>query len=278
MRAFVLLIAIAGMLPAQTAVDTSWHTLDLALKDSNPTKRVAALTSMGVLKPETKPVGMVEALLSDKDFAIRQTACTTLSEMGSKASIPKLQAALDDKAPEVVFAAAKALYRLGDPEGRRVLEEVLMGDQKDASGFVTSSLHDAKSKIHDPRALLLIGVNQAAGFAGPFGAGLPVAEQLMKDGQASGKTVAALMLSTDTSPESKPAVKAALSDKNWTVRVAALHALAVRNLTEYFDDVTPLLDDKRDEVKYAAACAVIRLRQQPPKPAARAGGTKVTKK
>lgn len=207
---------------------------------------------------------MLEPLLEDKDPGVRQTACSVLGEMKSKASIPKLKAVLSDKAPEVVFAAAKALYALEDPAGRAVLEEILAGEQKDSSGFLSSSIHDAHLKIYDPKSLVMIGVNQASGLLGPFGAAVPLAEQLLKDGQASGKTVAALMLATDKSPDSKPALHSALADKNWTVRVAALRAVALRDLTEYFDAVASMVtDDKREEVRYAAAAAAIRLKQVP---------------
>lgn len=240
-----------------------WATLDQGLKDGNPVKRISALISMSVIRPQPKPVAMIEAMLDDKDFGVRQQACATLGDMKSRTSLARLQAALDDKSPEVVFSAAKALYAMGDTMGVQVLSEVLVGDQKDSSNFVASSIRDAKVKLHDPKALLLIGVNQGAGFLGPFGAGVPIAEQLLKDGQASGKTVAALLLATDTSEESKAAVKIALGDKNWTVRAAAARAAALRELTDFYNDIAMGMDDKRDEVKYACAAAAIRLKQAP---------------
>ncbi len=250
-----------------TGPETAFLELDHGFKDGNPLKRVIALANAGVMRPQPRPVAMIEALLDDKDLGVRGAACSALGEMKSKGSIPKLRAALSDKAPEVVFAAAKALYSMDDASGREVLQEILTGEQKDASGFVSNSLRDARMKLYDPKALLLIGVNQAAGFLGAFGAAVPLAEQLMKDGQASGKTVAALMLANDHSDESKPALTEALADKNWTVRVAALRAVALRDLTANYDQVaTMLADDKREEVRYAAASAAIRLKQVPEKP------------
>jgi hypothetical protein len=65
--------------------------------------------------------------------------------MKARTSIPKLRAALDDKAGEVIFAAGKALYAMGDPQGREVLIEVLEGDQTLKSGIVSSSLRDANA-------------------------------------------------------------------------------------------------------------------------------------
>ena len=261
MRITILFLA-AGCLLGQAPDSRPWNTLEGGLKDGNPVKRIAVLTAMSVMKPQPRPVKMIEAMLDDKDLGVRQAACATLGSLNSRESIPLLEAAVEDKAPEVVFAAAKALYAMGNPTGRIVLTAILLGDQKDASGFLTTSIRGAKLKLHDPKALLLLGVNQAAGLLGPMGAGIPVAEQLLKDSQSSGKTVAALLLATDTSPESKNAVRLALGDKNWTVRAAAARAVALREIGQYYPDVVALLDDKRDEVTYSAAAAAIRLKQQ----------------
>jgi HEAT repeat protein len=259
-RIFLLLLT-AACLYGQAPDERPWGAIESGLKDSNPAKRIAAVIAMSVVKPQPRPVKLIESMLQDKDLGVRQSACTTLGNIDSRGSIPLLESALEDKAPEVVFAAAKALYGMGNPAGRLVLTEVLLGDQKDASGFVTTSIRGAKLKLHDPKALLLLGVNQAAGLLGPMGAGVPIAEQVLKDSQASGKTVAALMLATDTAAESRNAVKLALGDKNWTVRAAAARAVALREIGEYYTDVTALLDDKRDEVTYSAAAALIRLKQ-----------------
>jgi HEAT repeat protein len=160
---------------------------------------------------------------------------------------------------------------MDDPGGRAVLIAVLAGDRADSSGLVTSSMRDARLKLHDPKALLLLGVNQGAGLLGPFGIGVPIAEMLMKDKEASGMTAAALLLSTDTTEASKEAIMTALSDKNWTVRVAAARAAGARDMLVYFDDVAALLDDRREEVRYAASATLIRLKQPKPRPGRKTG-------
>ena len=260
MRLFLFVI-VAGCLHAQAPDVSPWEVLDHGVQDGNPAKRIEAVLATSVLRPDARALAFVEGAMKDKDSGVRQAVCTTLGEMKARAAVPFLRQALDDNSPEVIFAAAKALYAMGDPAGRAVLIAVLSGEQSDASGLVSSSLRDAKLKLHDPKALLLIGVNEGAGLLGPFGAGVPIAERLLKDNQASGKTVAALLLSTDTSQESKAAVKAALGDKNWTVRVAAVRAVAIRDITPFRADVAALLDDKREEVRLTAAAAIIRLKQ-----------------
>ena len=259
-----LVIAFLATTGFGQAPPNAYDVLHKGFVDTNPAKRIAAVLSLGVALPAPDPVALVESALTDKDSGTRAAACSTLGEMKAHSSIPKLREALDDKAPEVIFAAAKALYGMGDPQGRAVLIEVLEGDQADKSNIVSSSIRDAKLKLHDPRALLILGVTQGAGLAGPFGAGVPIAEMLLKDNQASGKTAAALLLATDKSPATAEAIKVAFADKNWTVRVAAIRSAALLNLTDMYDDVASLLDDKRDEVRYAAAGALIRFKQTPP--------------
>ena len=268
MRLFVFLalaasaLAPASSVLAQSPEEEAWQTLERALKDPNPLKRSLAVLSMGVALPDKRTVALVESALADKDLGVRRSACATLGGYKWQPSIPKLTETLNDPAPEVVIAAAKALYDMGDPTGRQVLIAVLDGDRPSVSGAVSTSVRDAKLKLHDPKALLLLGVNSGAGvFIGPLGAGLPVAENLLKDNQSSGKTVAAVLLATDDTAASKEALTMALSDKNWTVRAAAARAIALRDLGGLFDTVALLLADKQPEVQYSAAAAVIRLLQ-----------------
>ncbi len=136
----------------QQAVDRAWEVLDRGLHEANPAKRVHAVSAMGILRAQPKSVALVESAFNDKDYSIRQAACAALGQMKSRQSIPKLREALNDKSNEVVFAAARALYDLGDPMGRDVLIAVILGDQADSSNFFASSMHDMKAKCTTPRA------------------------------------------------------------------------------------------------------------------------------
>src|SRR6185437_13549326 len=170
-----------------------------------------------LLRPERRPIALIEEALGDQQAVVREAACATLGEIKARTSIPKLRMELNDSVPEVAFAAAKALYNMNDPDGRDVITAVLLGEQADASGYLSGTIRSMKLKLHDPKALLMMGIKEGAGFAGPFGMGVPIAEDLLKDNQASGKTVAALLLATDHSPGTLAALRTALSEKNWTV-------------------------------------------------------------
>jgi HEAT repeat protein len=105
-----------------------------------------------------------------------------------------------------------------------------------------------------------------------------VLEGILKDSNASGKTVSAGLLANDKQPEVLKAFRQALGDKNWTVRAAAARALALSDRIETFNDIAALLDDKRDEVQYSAASALIRLKQPVYIPRQAAAPKAVTKK
>ncbi|HTA45642.1 MAG TPA: HEAT repeat domain-containing protein [Bryobacteraceae bacterium] len=251
----------AGSLFGQATPPNAWQFLDHAAHDTNPIKRQQAVLAMGVLRPQAPLIASMENALDDKDSSVREAACISLGQVNARISIPKLQMTLADAVPEVVFAAARALYTMGDSTGRQVLAAILLGDQKDASSVLAGAMHDTKLKFHDPKGLLMFGVTHGAGFAGPFGAGMPIAIDLMKDSQASGKTTVALLLATDHSPETLRALQDALADKNWTVRAAAARAIALRDASGLYDDVARLLSDKREEVQLAAAATMVRLKQ-----------------
>lgn len=260
MRVFVFFLT-AVFLYAQTPDEVAWRILEHGVREGNPIKRRQAVLAMSLLLPTARPVALLNEALDDKDAGVREAACATLGEINARTSIPKLEMAVSDAVPEVAFAAAKALFNMDDAAGRNVMIAVLNGEKADASGFVSGSIRSMKLKLHDPKAMLMLGVNEGAGLAGPFGMGVPLAEGLLKDNQASGKTVAVLLLANDRSPESLEALKDALSEKNWTVRAAAARAIGKRNATTLYDNVTMLLDDKRDEVEFSAAATLVRLKQ-----------------
>jgi HEAT repeat protein len=267
MRTFLIFLVTSTVF-GQTPQERAWKVLDQGVHDSNPLKRRQAVAALGPLGSQSRAVALAEAALNDKDVDVRAAACGALAGEKSLTSVPKLQMALADAAPEVIFAAAKALYDLGDSTGRQVLSAILLGDQPDSSAFVSSGVREVKHKLHDPGALLLLGLKAGAGIAVPGGGlGVAGAERFMKDGQASGKTIAALLLAGDRTPDSFMALRAGLLDRNWTVRGASAAAIGLRGAEELnAADATALegslallLDDKAWQVQYPAAATLIRL-------------------
>ena len=66
-------------------------------------------------------------------------------------------------------------------------------------------------------------------------------------------------MSTDKSPEVLQALQDALADSDWSVRAAAVHAIALRNDPALEADLVPLLEDKKEAVRVRAAAGYLRL-------------------
>ena len=107
-----------------------------------------------------------------------------------------LQAAAGESGAEVVFAAASALLKLGDPTGYRVYYAVLTGQRKTGEPLVESQL----KMLKDPNALARIGFEQGIGFI-PFGGiGLQAVKAFRQDTVSPVRAAAAQRLAGDPDP------------------------------------------------------------------------------
>ncbi|MCU1275946.1 MAG: lyase domain protein repeat-containing protein [Bryobacterales bacterium] len=242
----------------------AWDILKEGMADHNPSKRAQAIRALGSIGATPQVVKMVVGALKDKDVVVRETAAAVLGEMQARRALPNLKEALDDESAEVSFAAARSLWQMGDQSGRDILCQVLMGDRKTGPGMIEGGMRDAKRKLHSPAALAKIGIDQAAGFLGPFSMGVWFAEDFMKDKGASARALSAKLLATDPEPGSTQELELALDDKNSAVRAAAARALGERAVRDEIPTIQPLLLDSNDGVRYMAAAAIIRLSQPAP--------------
>jgi HEAT repeat protein len=96
---------------------TAWDVLRTGLTENNPERRRQAVTAIGSIGSDNDAVQLVEDALRDSDSLVRQTAAATLGQMKARQSIPALKTAINDEWPEVAFAAAKALWDMGDKSG-----------------------------------------------------------------------------------------------------------------------------------------------------------------
>lgn len=249
----------AGRTP-KAVTARSWKILEEGLTEKEVAKRTEAVAALAIAGPQPKAVSLLESALTDKDPVVRETAIVALGEMKSRGSIPRLRQMLQDDAPEVSFAAARTLWRMGDPSGRRVLLEVLVGERKTSGGELGRKIGEAKETLHDPKAMAKIGAEQGASvLLGPFAIGIKVAEELRKDNSATGRAVSASLLATDKTAQSAEELEQALNDKNWLVRAAAAKSLAKRKYRHALPRIEALLDDEHDVVRYSAAGAILAL-------------------
>ena len=245
----------------EEALESLEVTLDAGLKDKNPDTRKEAVVALSLAGTGDPFASWLEAMLSDKDVEVRVATVASLVDLKTARTITALRKALKDDVPEVSFAAAKALYLLNDPEGKQALLSVVGGETKTSSGFITKQKRDAMRMLHTPKSMFLFAVKTGIGFAPVpgLGAGISSMQGLLSDPGVSGRATATLLLGKDKDRDTLIALKDALTDRDWSVRAAAVHSLALRNDPALQSDLAALLDDKKEAVRLRAAAGYSRL-------------------
>lgn len=261
---------------------TAWQILTEAAVDAkNPDHRKEAVAAIAAIGPAPEAVKMLENVLQrDEDPAVRQTAAAALADMTATSAVPALKAALDDPSGEVAFSAAKALWDLGDPSGSEVFNEILTRERKDAQGFMSGTIKDAKRTMRDPKKLAMVGAKEASGaLLGPFSMGFTVARDAMKDTGASGRALAAQYLSKDCDARAVQLLEWALKeDGNWLVEAAAARGLGKCGDTKAIPLLETHLSSSHEPLKYQAAAAIVRLGMKNSPPPDNAGAPSASTK
>jgi hypothetical protein len=245
--------------------------LQHALTASNPETRKIAVVALSLAATRGVLFTQLEQMLQDKDLEVRLAVVAAMEEVKTKEAIATLHKALADPVPEVSFAAAKALWALKDPAGKKALLAVLAGENKTSSSFATKEMRQAMRMMHTPRTTIFYVVRQGVGFAPVPGLGVGISsmQQILTDPGVSGRAAAALLLGKDPDKEIVEALKDALIDKDFRVRAAAVHSLALRDDPSARPDLEPMVQDPKEEVRLRAAAALLRL-SAIPKPKRRA--------
>lgn len=267
---WLVLLVCGSVLPArgvdkrqkvETPTERAWRILTDGVNAKKYSDRIIALKAMADLGPNLKGVHLVSEVLKDRDPDLRAQAAATLGAMKSRAALPALRVALNDEAPQVSFSAAKSLWQLGDNAGRRVLLDVLQGDKGTKDGFVASHKREAKRELQDKKALVAMGAEKSAGefLPGPLGMGVGLAKQQLASGTDPARADSADLLSRRPDKATMLALKAALMDRDWSVRAAAAVALGklARPGTQQWLEYA--LDDGKAAVRDAAAVGILRM-------------------
>lgn len=260
------MVLIAAVVLLAQPEKTAWDVLKQGLADTNPLNRRQAVTATGAVGLDPEAIRLVEAALkSDKDSLIRATAAAELGEMQSRQSIPALRAALDDPAGEVGFAAAKALWDMGDKTGRGFIEDVAAGQQRATDGGVKGALHRADRLRYDPKKMAVIGAKSASGaLLGPFNIGVIATEQVFKGGAVAARMEALDLLAQQCDAQTFKLLQAATTDdKTWAEKATAAKALGRCGNPDAIPKLEENLSNSNAAVRYMTAAAIIRLSRKP---------------
>jgi len=258
--------AAPALTPASLSAE-AWSILHEGAASHSLRKRTDAIVALSSMQGDPGAIKLIEAGLADKNLDVRRIAAAALGNMDAKEAIPALKKATDDSDPTVSFAAAEALWKMGDRSGAEIFYAVVLGNRHAAHGPVSSNIEDAKKTLHDPKALALIGINEGSGaLLGPFSEGITIAEVLAKDRSSSSRALSATLLGQHPTPDAEKILVDALADKNVAVRAAAARALGGFDDPALIKRLAPLMDAKGtplikpvDSVRYMASAAIIRL-------------------
>ena len=246
--------------PADT-VERCQSMLTEAVHDRNPDGRKGAAEALSLVRLKDNALEFLGPMLDDHDVEVRIAVVTTLGDFRDSRTLPLLKKALKDPVPEVDLAAAKVLYQLHDPEGVQFLLEVVGKETKASSGYFTNEKRGALRMLHTPTKLFIyIGI-QAAGLAPVpgLGFGLSSAQGILSAPDSSARAASLLLIGSSRDPTLADTVGTALSDKEWSVRAAAVHVVATHPFPQFREQLVPLLDDKKGAVRVRTAAAYIRL-------------------
>ena len=265
-RGTIVALIVSFVVVARATAETEAHCRDIlqqALADKSPDTRKRAVVALSLAGERF--LTPLQGMLQDKDVEVRLATVASLTELKSQDAVAALRRALSDEAPEVSFAAAKALWGFRDTAGKEILLAVLDGEVKTSSGVVSRKRREAVRMFQTPRKLLLFALQRSIGFAPvPFlGVGVASMQGLLNDPGTSERAAAALMLANEKDPATLKALRDALTDKDWSVRAAAVHALTLRRDPQLQADLMPLLDDAHEAVRLRAAAGYLSMSVRP---------------
>lgn len=244
-----------------TPVKHARTVLEQGAADSDPDVRREVAVALGLLSRRDASTSLLAKLTTDKDHLVREAALLSIGELREPRLAKPARDALDDDVPEVAFAAARALFKLNQPEGKQLLIEIVQREAQAKTGFVRAKLRDTARRMRRPKSAMLFVVQEGAGFipVPGLGDGLSAMSSLVGDPDFSARATALLVLSSDRSPEVRSAIEHAFNDSDWSMRAAATQIAASRNDRVWRFRLVPLFEDTNRRVRYRASAAFLRL-------------------
>jgi HEAT repeat protein len=244
-----------------TPREKAWGILREALRDDSADKRANAVRALGLL-PRNDEAGKAAIIaLKDDKANVRLAAAVALGSLHAEHAASELEKVLNDSEPAVVLAAANSLLLLHNDAGYDVYYGVLTGARRGNKGLIKGQLDTLK----DRKKMAELGFEEGIGFLPFAGIGYEFFKNVAKDDSSPMRAAAAKKLAHDPNPDGGVALVTATTDKNWTVRAAALEAIAERGDRSLVLKITAAMDDSKELVRYMAAACVAHLSDLPAK-------------
>jgi HEAT repeat protein len=232
------------------------------LESSDFVVRIQAITAASMVGGNETMVARLEDCLKDKNVQVRLAAIHALVDLKSPQIREGLRKTLEeDSAPEVLFAAAKALAGLEDSAGTTALMDVYDRKRKTRSSLLEQKKRSFFEEFHSPHSTLMFLIAKGIGYVPVPGAGDGVSAitELLKDPGLSDRAEVLFVLCGTKNKESRDLLSKALRDDDWSVRAAATQIIAQTAKAELRESLLPLFEDKNQRVRLRAAGAYLHL-------------------
>lgn len=256
----------APLAQGSPSADTAWSMLTEAAKDSRHVDgRIQAIAALGTMGLNPRAERFISQAMADADLDVRTAAILAAGQTGNRNLLFDLRSALDDKEPEVAFAAATTLCKLHDRSGEDILLAILQGERSAAPTLMNGARHTVIRDLHNPSTLARLGAMQGASFLlGPFGFGITALEYMRKNGGDAARVEALNLIAEQRSTPIRSELIDALSDRDPAVRAAAARALGQYHDQLAAQALVPALNDPKTPVRLTAAAAFINATQPEP--------------
>jgi HEAT repeat protein/predicted MPP superfamily phosphohydrolase/energy-coupling factor transporter ATP-binding protein EcfA2 len=232
------------------------------MRDKDWKVRDTATEALGKIV-STKDIPLLEPLLRDDDWRVRCAAATTSGQIGAAKDIPFLEPLLWDENDSVRYAAAEALGEIGTAKDIPLLEPLL----RDNDWHVRSAAVRAFGKIdtsghfpllepllRDKNEFVSHAVNQALMKIVTAG-DIPLLKPLLRDEDKDVRRAAVKALGKIGAAGDIPLIEPLLKDKEWYVRSAAAETLGEIGTAKDISLLESLFRDEAFDVHSTAAKA-----------------------
>jgi cyclophilin family peptidyl-prolyl cis-trans isomerase len=176
------------------------------ITDDWPALRAAAIRAAAALDPDNFTL-ILSGLEIDRHWQGRAALADALASMPAEVALARLTSLLDDEDKRVVPNALRALVRLRAPD----VDKILLAHLKEPDYVIRETAASLLGQVKAPGALAALREAYAAG---------------QPDSAYAARAAAVSAMAAIGGPEAIEAVRAALADKDWAVRVRAVELLA----------------------------------------------------